>query len=91
MVIIEKGTTLFEKWTKFLESRCFAQYPFNKKELTIIKFDINITNVNSKTFSTYASVAWAKNQISEFPMIKPLIQFLKRLLQQHDLNSSYNG
>lgn len=80
-----------EKYKSFLQSDLFKNYKFNKNELSKIKVDINITNIYSKTYSTYSSVDWAKKQLSNYPEIRPLIHFLKRFLQINGLKSSYNG
>ena len=82
---------LYENYENFLNSNLFKNYKFKKEELTKIKIDINITNVYSKIYSTYSSVEWAKKQIIQYPEIKVLLQFLKRFLQIHNMNSSFNG
>ena len=80
-----------ESYDNFLSSNLYKNYQFKKEELLKIKIDVNLTNGNSKTFSTYSSVEWAKNQIINYPEIKILLQYLKRFLQIHKLNSSFNG
>ena len=89
--IIDKSNKILENYEEFLTSNLYKNYYFKKEELLKIKIDINVTNAHAKTFSTYSSVEWAKKQIAVFPEIKILLQYLKRFLQIHKLNSSFNG
>jgi DNA polymerase sigma len=45
----------------------------------------------NKFQTTKNSLEWAKNTLSVYPEIKPIIHVLKRFLQTRKLNSSFNG
>ena len=91
-----------EKYISFVNGESFKAFSFNKEELLQLKIDISFINKNEEAregnvsnFSgapnTTDSVRWAKFQLNNFPQIKYLIQVLKRYLNIHNINSSFNG
>jgi hypothetical protein len=83
----------WKKYQEFLSTNNYKNYKFDINELHRIKVDLtflDFKNIN-KFQSTKNSLEWAKNTLSNYPEIKPIIHVLKRFLQSRKLNSSFNG
>jgi len=78
----------------FEEFRCsylHENFKFNKEELNKFKIDLTFLDLIKKQQNSLDSINFAKNNISLFPEIKPILLILKRLLQEKNLNSAFNG
>lgn len=67
-------------------------YKFDQNELIKIKVDLSfIQNDINKLNSTKLIIEWVNNKLKLHPEIKPIVHVLKRFLQIHGLNSSFDG
>lgn len=81
-----------KKYEEFLNSDVYRNYKFEINELHRIKVDLTFLDFKANKFQTTKnSLEWAKNTLSVYPEIKPIIHVLKRFLQTRKLNSSFNG
>lgn len=76
---------------KFKESDLYKNFEFDKEEIDKIKIDISFVEFTGVKSNPKASVDYVINAMAKHPEIKPLIFILKRFLQQHNLNSCFNG
>ena len=83
-----EGEQLYLKLMEFRKSEIFVKYEFDEEDVTKIKIDINLME---NFVNTNEILKWVKDQLKQSPEIKPIIQVLKRYLQNKKLNSSFDG
>ena len=76
---------------EFRNSHLYKNFKFNKEELNKFKIDLTFLDLIKKQQNSLDSINFAKNNINLFPEIKPILFILKRLLQEKNLNSAFNG
>ena len=76
---------------EFRNSFIFENFKFNKDELIKFKIDLTFLDLIKKQQNSLDSINFAKNNIILFPEIKPILFILKRLLQEKNFNSAFNG
>jgi len=76
---------------EFKYSELYRNFKFCKEELNKFKIDLTFLGLIKKQQNSLDSINFAKNNISLFPEIKPILFILKRLLQENNLNSAFNG
>lgn len=84
--------TVKDEFLRIQSSNFYQNYKFNINELTRIKVDISSIDLKSPNKDSAAkAVEFTKNSLILYPEVKPLVRFLKRLLQVTQLNNSFNG
>ena len=79
-------------YEEFKSSESYRNFKFNKNELDKFKIDLTFMDLIKKQQSNNIdSIKFAKNYLSLFPEIKPILFVLKRYLQEKNLNSAFNG
>lgn len=92
MVFLAEDSPEKKKYEEFLKTENYKKYKFDLNELHRIKVDVTFLDFkNNKFQTTKNSLEWAKNTLSVYPEIKPIIHVLKRFLQSRKLNSCFNG
>jgi len=92
LVFLNQDSEERKKYEEFLNSDAYKNYKFDINELHRIKVDLTFLDFKqNKSQTTKNSLEWAKNTLSIYPEIKPIIHVLKRFLQTRKLNSSFNG
>lgn len=76
---------------EFINSSLYKNFKFNKEELNKFKIDLTFLDLIKKQQNSLESINFAKNNIVLYPQIKPILFILKRLLQERNLNSAFNG
>lgn len=76
---------------EFRNSFLFENFKFNKDELNKFKIDLTFLDLIKKQQNSLDSINFAKDNIILFPEIKPILFILKRLLQEKNFNSAFNG
>ena len=87
-LVNDDNMLIFEE---FRNSHLHENFKFNKEELNKFKIDLTFLDLIKKQQNSLDSINFAKNNISLFQEIKPILFILKRLLQEKNLNSAFNG
>lgn len=81
------------KYEEFKNSEAYKSFKFNKEELNKFRIDLTFLDLIKKQQNNNSldSIDFAKNHVILYTEIKPILFILKRLLQERNLNSAFNG
>ena len=82
---------LHASFLAFQQSQMFAQFKFNKSEITKTHIDITFHSVSSSTTANTNSIEYANEKISTHPEVALILRVLKRLFYFKSMNSAFNG
>jgi len=79
-------------YEEFKHSYAYEVFKFNKEELNNFRIDLTFLDlIKKQQTNSLGSIDFAKNHVILYTEIKPILYVMKRLLQERNLNSAFNG